>query len=335
METIAKYNHDWGSVGSMKVLKHSLYASHCQGIDEISLITHEPLRIVKQGVSYSALSPSIVEYEGGILYTDPAPHCVILWSKKEGTVECFAGNRAKAGNCDGIVSATEFYQPVGLCVEFGHVVHVCNAQTSCFKIITTLQRTADFLTAIGNIYAAFSVHEKHHAFTTCTIAEAIAKLCECLDHLRKNNSSIRQNVRRLPRTLNGPQGNVVAKTIGLVNMLKRGLEQLNKISTEFDYQSPSLLSCMTLDVENSHSVVHHKALYAPFFNMPGKESLKRANYWAAFYYTNPKSWYPVPETASRLATIPLMEAERPTAISPQDAQTMKDWADAYGTSVRQ
>lgn len=318
-----------------------MYALHRQGIDEISLITQEPLRIVTQGVSYSALSPSIVEYEGGILYTDPASHCVMLWSKKEGTVECFAGNRAKAGNRDGIVSATEFYQPVGLCVEFGHVVYVCDAQTSCIKIITTLQRTADFLTAIGNIYAAFSVHEKHHAFTTCAIAEAIAKLGECLDHLRKNESSIRQNVLRLPRTLNGPQGNVAAKTTGSVNMLKRGLGQLNEISTEFDYQSLSLLSCMTLDVENFHSAVHHNAplctvlQYARNFGNVVKESLKRANHWAAFYYTNPKSWYPVPERASRLATIPLMEAQRPTTISPQDARTMKDWADAYGASVRQ
>ena len=168
------------------------------------------------------------------------------------------------------MSATEFYQPVGLCVEFGHVVYICDAQTSCIKIITTLQRTVDFLTAIGNIYAAFSVHEKPHAFTTCTIAEAIAKLGECLEHLRKNESSIRQNVPRLPRTLNGTQGNMAAKTIqGSVNMLKRGLEQLNETSTEFDYQSLSVLSCMTLDVENFHSVVHHKPLYAPFLNMPG------------------------------------------------------------------
>ena len=91
-ETVAKYKHDWGSVGSLAVLEHSLYASHRQGIDEISLITHELLRIVTQGVSYSAPSPSIVEYEGGILYTNTASHCVMLWSKKEGTVKCFARN---------------------------------------------------------------------------------------------------------------------------------------------------------------------------------------------------------------------------------------------------
>ena len=204
---------------------------------------------------------------------------------------------------------------VGLCVEFGHIVYICDAQTSYIKIITTLPRTGDFLTVIGNTYAAFSVHEKHHAFRTCTIAEAIAKLGECLYHLRKNKSSIRQNVPKLPRSLNGPQGNVAAKTIqGSVNMLKRGLEQLNEISTEFDYQSLSLLSCMTLDMENFHLVVHHKAplctilQYSRNFGNAVKESLKRTNHWAAFYYMNPKSWYPVPERASRLLTIPLIGA---------------------------
>ena len=98
---------------------------------------------------------------------------------------------------------------------------------------------------------------------------------------------------------------------------------------------------MTLDVENFHSVVHHKTplytvlQYARNFGNAVKESLKRTNHWAAFYYTNPKSWYPVAERASPLAAIPLMEAQQPTTISPQDAQTMKDWADVYGASVRQ
>ena len=50
-ETVVKYNHDWSSVGSLTILEHSLYVSHRQGIDEISLITHEPLHIVTQGVS--------------------------------------------------------------------------------------------------------------------------------------------------------------------------------------------------------------------------------------------------------------------------------------------
>lgn len=75
--------------------------------------------------------------------------------------------------------------------------------------------------------------------------------------------------------------------------------------------------------------------YAKNFGNAVKESLKRTNHWAAFYYTNLKSWYPVPERASRLAAIPLTEAQQSTTISLQDAQTMKEWADAYGASVRQ
>ena len=223
----------------------------------------------------------------------------------------------------------------------GNVVYVCDLQTSCIHVITTVQRTADFLTAIGKIYAAFSVHEKHHAFTTCPTEEAITKLSECLKHLRASETSIRQSVSRLPRTLNGPQSNVAAKTIGSVDMLKRGLERLNEICAEFGYKSVSLLSCTTLDVENFHSVVHHKPLlctvlqYARNFGSAVKESLKRTNQWTAFYYTNSKSWYPVPERSSRQAEIPLMEVKRPTTLSREDTQTMKKWAAAYGASVRQ
>ena len=63
------------------------------------------------------------------------------------------------------------------------------------------------------------------------------KVGQYLDHLRENETSIRQNVSRLPRTLNDPQGNVAAKTIDSVDMLKRGMGRLNEISTEFGYKS--------------------------------------------------------------------------------------------------
>ena len=88
---------------------------------------------------------------------------------------------------------------------------------------------------------------------------------------------------QLPKTLNGPYGNVASETVVSVKMLKYGLENLQQVSKLYGYVSLNLLSCMTLDVENNHSVVHHKKKdplctvlnYARKFGNAAKEGLKR------------------------------------------------------------
>ena len=98
---------------------------------------------------------------------------------------------------------------------------------------------------------------------------------------------------------------------------------------------------MTLDVENIHSVVHHKDLlctvldYARNIGNAAKEGLKRTSHWAAYYFTNPKSWYPVPECAMFLLAIPVMQLLLPVPMAPQRVQNMRDWAQTFGAAVRQ
>ncbi len=106
----------------------------------------------------------------------------------------------------------------GLCVEFDHVVYVCDAQTSCIKILTSLKQTAKFCYAMECIYKAFSVHEKRHSYRLCGIEEAVELVSDTLQFLRGNDNSIRGEVASLPRTLNGPQGNVASKTVSSVQM---------------------------------------------------------------------------------------------------------------------
>ena len=71
-----------------------------------------------------------------------------------------------------------------------------------------------------------------------------------------------------------------------------------------------MLSCMTLDVKNIHSVVHHKDKlftvlnYQRNFWNAAKEGVKRATHRAVYYITDPNSWYPVPERAVILTAIP-------------------------------
>ena len=81
-------------------------------------------------------------------------------------MKVFAGIGAESTR-DGLASRAEFYQPAGLCVEFDHVLYICDARTNCIKVFTTLHETAAFLDAVGKIYKAFSVHEKHAKYELC------------------------------------------------------------------------------------------------------------------------------------------------------------------------
>ena len=71
-----------------------------------------------------------------------------------------------------------------------------------------------------------------------------------------------------------------------------GLENLQQVSELYRYDAFNLLSCMTIEVENIHLVVHRKDLlfkvidYPRNFTNPAKEGLKRATHWVAYYFTN-------------------------------------------------
>ncbi|PFX32698.1 hypothetical protein AWC38_SpisGene2475 [Stylophora pistillata] len=97
---------------------------------------------------------------------------------------------------------------------------------------------------------------------------------------------------------------------------------------------------MTLDVENIHSVVHHRdplctVLHARNFGNGAKGGIKRTTHWAAIYFTNPKSWYPVPERAVFLSAIPVTQPLPAVPMTPQCVQVMRDWAQTFGAAVRQ
>ena len=98
---------------------------------------------------------------------------------------------------------------------------------------------------------------------------------------------------------------------------------------------------MTLDVENLHSVVHHKSevstalQYAHDFSSTAKESPKRAKAWSAYYYTSRWSWYPVPERSLGLFEILSMSQASVVKASKDEISMMREWATAHGSSVRQ
>lgn len=59
--------------------------------------------------------------------------------------------------------------------------------------------------------------------------------------------------------INGPQGSAAAKTVDPVKLVEWGLERLQQNLHQFSsFDHTNLLGCMTLDVENLQSSVHHK-----------------------------------------------------------------------------
>ena len=116
-----------------------------------------------------------------------------------------------------------------------------------------------FLKATGWLYKAFSVHNKGARYTVKSAEEGIGLVKQCRDMLDENTSDI-QGATSIKTTLNGPQGHVLARTVALVVMMDSytGLQRLYAYLGKFNYKHTNLLSCMTLDVENCHSSVHHK-----------------------------------------------------------------------------
>ena len=70
--------------------------------------------------------------------------------------------------------------------------------------------------ALGEIYKAFSVHERHLAYRLPSIQEAVGLVSDTLQLLHRNETSIRGEVANLPKTLNGPHANNIIIIIILI-----------------------------------------------------------------------------------------------------------------------
>ena len=108
---------------------------------------------------------------------------------------------------------------------------------------------SQILKGIGALYDAFSVHSRGETYKVKSFDETISFVSQCEDKLNATTSDIR-NSTGITVTLNGPQGQVSAKTVAPVEMIEWGLQRLLINVSEFDYKATILLSCTTLDVEN-------------------------------------------------------------------------------------
>ena len=107
---------------------------------------------------------------------------------------------------------------------------------------------------------------------------------------------------------------------------------LKTSSKSKNYDTRNLLSCLALDGENTRSIVHQKDKlftvldYARNFGNATKEGLKRGTNWAAYYFSNPNSWYPLFERAMILSAILVIQPLTPALMAPQSIHKMTGWA---------
>ena len=78
-----------------------------------------------------------------------------------------------------------------------------------------------------------------------------------------------------------------------------------------------------------------RPFFAFSYGNAAKEGLKRTTHWAAIYFTNPKSWYPVPERAMFLSAMPVIQPLPAVLMTPPCVQVMRDWSQTFGAAVRQ
>ena len=278
-------------------------------------------------------------YKEGFLFTSDGDHRLYFWQSSQ--ITTFAGG-CESGSRDGTAQFARFYELSAISVEFDHVVYLSDYATGSIRMITTLKNTSSFLEAVGKLATAFSVHEKHQNYDTKTMDEAIALVTQCNNTLQANEEIIRQKHRNLPKSLNGPEGNISAKTMKSICLLLWGLSKLKSNLDEFGFDSINLLSCMTLDIEHLHSTVNFKhgvqsmLQYARSFSSSIKESVKALTNWSVFYYTsNQARWYPPPEGGLKLNELRFPKPTEPRQMEDDKKVMMREWASLNGAVVRQ
>lgn len=279
LQPVAPYGSTWQTINSMSITDGILFVAHDQGITKINLATSESRTVVHLDSQLCVLA----SFRNGAIFTNQMT--ATIWqisccdSENDDEVTLFAGSEGVDGCVDGPVQECKFKQPMGICTEFDNVVFVCDAQTNSVKIITKMEECARFLGAIGCLFKAFSVHEKGVQYTVQSIEEAILLVQRCNTVMEENTVDIRRTT-GIKTTLNGPEGHVAARTVASLSLIEKGLSKLADHLKTFNYKHVNLLSCVTLDVENCHSIVHTKqanmsmAEYCKAFGTTMKESIK-------------------------------------------------------------
>lgn len=137
---------------------------------------------------------------------------------------------------------------------------------------------------------------------------------------------------------NGPQGTISSKTQKSMKLLLEGITELDMTVKEVSFKQYSVkaMTLLTTTVEKLHALSHMKHQtfsvldYARDFSTIILESIKRISLWSVKYFTNPNSYYPIPDSNMQLNEVLTLKFEGKTKkVSKQEEADMKSWTEQY------
>ena len=309
------------------------------GLLSIDLNSRTTSVLLRNDTEVCSECTGIASHQDGVLFCD-AGTFQVKYLDQECNVEMIAGN-GREGNAEGRAENSSFGQLMGICTENTNIF-VTDPQTGCVKLVTTITGTVTFLKHLAKLYRAFSVHLKHETVPRLPIAEAMKEVSDLKNFLEGTVSTVQASLNSQKAT-NGPEGTVSNQTLKSVQMIYSQLGTLQStiqaINKEIDVD---LHSCLTTQVENLHAVGHFKDEFPTVLNFARNlgnsvyESIKRITSWAAYYFTHPTSYYPIPDNSISLKEISkLPHLGKTRHLDSKQAQMMREWAVLHGKCVRQ
>ena len=340
VNTLCAYPEGCERVQRMCLSDNHLFIAHNSGLSKFSMRegTMNGSVLRNGSVACSSIHSVAPLPDGSIVFTDQDSRQV-KELRRCGTVAVMAGT-GEESNKNGSGSHAAFGQPMGVCTE-GSNVFVTDSQIGTVKLVTTIRGTVEFLENLGKFYRAFSVHFKRQQIEKHPLKEAHQMVQGVSSYFKSMVDEVKTTLKS-NRVTNGPEGTIAAKTATSLDLVEKGLQRLdaNFSETNPDYKiKPEV--CLTVQVENLHAVTHFKhprctvLEYARDFGKAMHESLKRTTNWAAYYFTHPQSYYPVPENKIALQDIPKLKQLPVKTMSQGEQLLMREWAQEHEKAVRQ
>ena len=222
------------------------------------------------------------------MFSVPEKRCICYWNGSETTSFIGSGDE---GNNDSCAKKCKLFQPTGLALESDNAIYVVEFQSYCVKIFTTLGKTGKFLETIGNLYKAFSVHEKKGDYELQSSESACVLVDESFKSLKLFQTNFRNHLQKPCKSLDGRHGFISLTSLLSSEMIKWSLGRLRNLFTEFSSEI-NLVSMMNLNVEHFHTTSYlnmrliSQLKYSILFTTTVKQSFKRNSHWSSCYFTN-------------------------------------------------
>ncbi|XP_063412869.1 uncharacterized protein LOC134695518 [Mytilus trossulus] len=308
------------------------------GLISINLESLSIIHIFENQSNICSEISSVSIYKNGLVFGDIGERKLKCFSR-DGVMSVIAGSGLD-GCSTGSAELSSFGQIMGIAVEFGTNIYVTDAKYGEIKLVTTVSETERFLFHLQKIYAAFSIHEKGASVHHYNPNESLQMVQQSVQYFLQLVANVKR-IGNIEKHTNGSEGTISKQTMDSLVMMEDQLIRFCQVLSSNPLYLADMSSCLTTVVENLHALSHvkqslpTKLQYSRDFGIIFRESVKRITQWAAHYYTNETSYYPVPDTIMHLQNIPSLDRPTTQFASKIELSLLHTWANTHGKCVRQ